>query len=703
MELKPLDEDQVQNTVRTAIDDAADYVEADIAQDRLVAQRYYDGETDIGHEEGRSKVVATKARDVVNAIKPPLMRSFLSSGSPVEFIPKTPEDVDAAEQATDYCTWKFNQQNGYQVIHDAFHDALVKKTGVVKVYWSDETEVEIDEYSGLTEQQYQAVVSDEHVEILEETAEVIAEGMDQMTGEPIVERSYDLRVSFEQPGGDIKIEAVPPEDFLINSEATSVEDAYITAHRNADMRVGDLVAMGYSFDDVIEHAGDEDSAIAEEEQLERQGTFTDYQQDGGENDPSMRKILVTEAYMRVDIEGTGVPSLYWFLCVGSNHTILDQELADQNPFCIFETQREPHTFYGKSIVEQLIYDQDFATSMLRGLADNTALTNNPGLIVLDGQVNTEDLLNNEIGSIKRVKSMDAIRPFEIPPTAQQTLPTIQYFDEVVESKTGISKASMGLDADAMQNTSATAVNAMNQAATGRVELFARNLAEGGMKQLFKLLLKLTNQHVDEETMMRVNGQFVPVDPRSWNSSMDMAVNVGLGTGGEVEKEAVLRELLQHQMQIWSNYGPQNGLVTMTGIRATMAEIAKLGGIHSIDKYINPMDPQTEQMLIQQQQQAAQQQGQGDDPNAAFLQAEQMKATSKQQTDMARLQLDSQKAMAEEQRKRREMQMDDDRERDEMAQELAVKVAEILGQYGTQVDVERVRAEQAKPRDYQNQG
>jgi len=69
-----------------------------------------------------------------------------------------------------------------------------------------------------------------------------------------------------------------------------------------------------------------------------------------------------------------------------------------------------------------------------------------------------------------------------------------------------------------------------------------------------------------------------------------------------------------------------------------------------------------------------------------------------QVDMAKLQLESQKAMAEEQRKRQEMLMEDDQERDQMVQDLAVKVAEILGKYGTQVDVARVQAEQAAPRN-----
>jgi len=92
------------------------------------------------------------------------------------------------------------------------------------------------------------------------------------------------------------------------------------------------------------------------------------------------------------------------------------------------------------------------------------------------------------------------------------------------------------------------------------------------------------------------------------------------------------------------------------------------------------------MLLMQQQQMAAQQGQQSDPNQAYLQAEQIKAQQKAQTDMMKIQIEAQKALAE-----------DDRKRDEMDQDLLIKAAEIIGKYGTAVDVERIKALQAEPR------
>ena len=186
--------------------------------------------------------------------------------------------------------------------------------------------------------------------------------------------------------------------------------------------------------------------------------------------------------------------------------------------------------------------------------------------------------------------------------------------------------------------------------------------------------------------MRLNGSFIPVDPRTWNTSMDVSINVGLGTGREEEKMMGLNQALQMQTMVYQTYGPMNGLVSMTNIRNTLADMLAATGVCNADRYFAPITPEIEAQMLQMQQQAQAAQGQASDPNAAFLQAEQMKAQTKMQTDMAKLQLDAQKAASE-----------DDLKRDMMAQSLLVDAAKIYGQYGTAVDVAKVQAEQDKLR------
>lgn len=690
-EPKPLSADELESIVGTAVDDAVDFIDSEIAPDRIKAQRYFDGKVDIGAEEGMSQVVATKVRDTVRAIKPSLMRVFLSTAKPVEFVPHGPEDVALAEQATEYAHWKFGELGGYRLINDAFHDALVKKAGVLKIYYEEYDEAEIHSYTDLDEQTYQFLVADPDVDVLEHTitreAELDAEGIE------ISPAVHDVKISRVRRDGDISIDSVPPEEFFIDRNARSLSDFYVCGHRT-EMRVGDLVEMGFAFDDVADLGGLSDAGdTSEGEDSERRGYPINRDEDENAEDPSSRLVLITEAYMEVDSDGTGVPVLHRFLLGGPGYKMLEYEIVDELPFCVFEVDPEPHTFFGRSVADLIMEDQDAATAMLRGILDNVALTNTPRLGVVDNKVNLDDAMNNEIGAIVRMREPGAIQALSVPFSAGQTLPALQYLDNTVEQKTGVTKASMGLDPDALQSTTRAAVQATVQAAAGQVETIARNLAEGGMRDLFRKMLKLLVKHTPQERMMRLEGQFVPVDPRAWNATMDVSINVGLGTGREEEKQAALQQALSIQQQIYQGYGPQNGVVSLTNIRNTLADLLASSGIRNSNRYFQPINPQIEQQMLMQAQMQAEQQGQQSDPNQALLQAEAMKAQTKAQTDLAKLDLERQKFAAEEQRKRTELAMDDDRQRDEMIQDLAVQVAEVLGKYGTAIDVERIRQEQ----------
>jgi hypothetical protein len=682
MELKPKSRTEVEGIVQDAISDAVDFVEGEISDDRIKAQRYYDGEVDLGYEDGRSKVVATKVRDTVRAVKPSLMRIFLSTAKPVEFVPHGPEDVAMAEQATEFMHHEFTRLNGYRVMNDAFQDALIKKQGIVKAYWMTYPEAEIYTFTDLSDDEYTYLIDDDDVTVLEHSMEMTIE-MDEM-GMEMERPVHSVKLSRQKENGELCIESVPPEEFFINRDARSLADAYIVAHRT-DMRAGDLIAMGYDPEVVLElDSFESGSDMTESEVYERQGYGMDTS-DEDEQDPSMRNVAVTEAYMRIDVDGTGIPVLHKITCGGTAYEMLDFEPCDEIPFAKFEVDPEPHTFYGRSLAEIVMDDQDAATSVLRSILDNVAMTNNPRLGIVEGAVNVDDVLNNEIGAIVRMRAPGSVQELSVPFTAGQTLGALTYLDGLVESKTGVSRASMGLDPDAMQSTTKAAVNATVQAAAGQVEVMVRNLADG-MRDLFGIMLRLMNKNVDEEQMMRMNGAFVPVDPRVWDSSFDVSINVGLGTGREEEKIMALNQALQMQTMVYQTYGPQNGLVSMTNIRNTLADQLAISGIRNADRYFAPITPEIEAQMLQMQQQAQEAQGQPADPNAAFLQAEQMKAQVKMQSDQMKMQLDAQKAAA-----------DDDLKRDQMAQDLLVDAAKIYGEYGTTVDVARVKAEQDKVR------
>lgn len=686
-----LDEDQIEGIVRTAVMDAVDFIEMEISPDREKAQRYADGKVDIGNEEGRSKLVATKVRDTIRAVKPSLMRVFLTSSKFVEYIPQGPEDVQVAEDATEAMHVQFNQIGGFSILRDAFHDALVKKTGIVKAYYDDYEAPKVYNFTGLSQDQMMALALDPEVEVVE-MAQVVTEDVTQIDGMQDVQQSeptFDVRLMHKKRSGKLCVENVPPEEFFIDRNARNIDSCYVCGHRR-DMRVADLVAMGVEYDDAIElnSSTDTTSQSALEDQA-RRGYVTDPNEDESAVDKTMQKVMVTEAYMRMDIDGTGTAPLYRFLLGGSNYKLLQYEPYDEIPFAVFQIDPEPHAVFGRSLADIVMEDQDAATAILRGVLDNVAMVNNPRLAAVRGQVNLDDLMNNEIGAIVRMEQQGAVQPLAVPFVAGQTLSALQYVDQAVEVKTGVSRASMGLNPDALQSTTKEAVTATVSAAAGQVEVMARNLAETGGKRLFKLMLALLSKHADVLQFMSPSlGRFVQMDPRIWNTEMDIQVNIGLGTGREEERQMMLMQTLQLQREVYQGYGPTNGVVTLTHIRNTISDLLALGGLYNSNRYFAPMNPQAEQQLLMQQAQQAQQQAQqgGADPNAAFLQAEQMKVMQKAQADQQKGQLDAAK-----------LQMDDDRQRDKMLQDMMLKSAELRMKYGQGAPEQQILAGQMAPR------
>ena len=137
------------------------------------------------------------------------MRVFASGDEMVKFNPHGPEDVAMAVQATDYVNHVFTKDNpGWEILYSWFTDALLSKNGIVKVWWEEYSEEEREEYRNLGEIELQALLMDDDVEVLEHS-----EYMD----EEVV--YHDVVIKRKDYDGRIKIENVPPSEFLISREA----------------------------------------------------------------------------------------------------------------------------------------------------------------------------------------------------------------------------------------------------------------------------------------------------------------------------------------------------------------------------------------------------------------------------------------------------------------------------------------------------
>lgn len=702
---KPMDDDEIEAIISGAVDEAINFIDDEIAPRRIKAQRYFNGEVDIGEEEGRSRVVATKCRDTVRAVKPSIQRVFMTSDRPVEFIPSGPEDVMSMEQASIYAAAKFRQNNGYKILRDVTHDALVNITGVTKAYWEDYEKPVVYDFTDLDDTQYQAILNDPGVELVRETSRPDEETIRLMeqqvaaaqqalqqaaaAGQPVdpaqvpqmpqvLPQLHDVRVIRRNPTGKLCIDTIPPEEFFIDRSARSDTEFYVIGHRT-EMRAADVIAMGIDEDKVMDLDVGGAPDMRDQEEEERRRYPINRSEEENSLDPAMKLVTITEAYMRIDADGTGTPVMHKFLLGGSANRLLSYEPVDDHPFAGWHVDPEPHTYFGRSLVEIIIEDQDAATSIIRGILDNVVMTNNPRIEAVKGQVEIDDLLNNEIGGVVRVNQPGMLRDLAVPFVAGQTLPALQYIDQMVETKTGVTRASMGLDPDAMQSTTRAAVTATVSAAAGQVEVMVANLAYTGMRRLFCQILRLMAQHSTRAEMLRINGTYVPMDPRVWDTELDATINVGLGTGREDQKTAILGQMLQLQLQAVQTFGPANPLAGLPQLRNTLADLLSLNGVQNVDRYFLPQQPMPPGG--QAPQEGGQQQQQGD-PSQALVAAEQIKAQAKLASDQQRIQLEFMKA-----------QMQDDRERDRMLQDMEIAMAQIAAKYGVAIDTARIKAEQ----------
>ena len=305
----------------------------------------------------------------------------------------------------------------------------------------------------------------------------------------------------------------------------------------------------------------------------------------------------------------------------------------------------PHRLIGQSVAESLMDIQLIKSTVLRQILDNLYLSNNTRLVVKDGDVNIDDVLNNEAGGIIRSKNIGAVQPLSTPLVANQAFPMLDYLDTLKESRTGLNKASMGLDPQVLQSTSANAITQIVQASQGKIELIARVFAETGVKDLMLGILHLATKHGTKQEIVRLNNKFIPVDPRQWKNSYDIQVNVGLGTGQANDKIAVLQRVAEVQSQILTTLGVQNPLTNLSQLRETYAKILELSGFKNVNEFF--LDP-SQQPPMQPQPSEAQQE----------VQADMMKAKAeielKQKKLESDIQLAREKLMADIELKRQEL-------------------------------------------------
>ncbi|MES2950277.1 MAG: hypothetical protein V4858_17175 [Pseudomonadota bacterium] len=573
--------------------------DGELSNERAVALDRYHGRPYGNEMEGRSSIVSRDLSEAVDWAMPAIMRIFTQSGSIAEFDPVSAEDEKQAEIETDYVNQVIMKDNaGWIVLHDAIKDTLLLKNGYVKHWWQEDEKIEEVKYQGLVIEEVQRLMAD----LQQDGAEVEVKGQAEsvvMTEQgPIA--VYDIELKIKRKKGKVHLCAVPCEEVRVSKKCRgNLQESPFTEHVTKKTR-SDLIEMGMDRE-FVESLPAYAITSTSTQQTSRDSVSDETNTDGSDiGDRSMDEIEYCEAYIKVDCDDDGVAELRRIVTVGNQIPDGDEWNTPIPEVAItgFVAKRVPHRHVGESLYDELGDLQEIKTALMRQLLDNIYLTNNNQWLVNE-RVNLTDFMTSLPGGVKRIEGMEpvqgAVMAHNSQPIVGQILPVVDYIDGIKEGRTGINKATTGLDPDILKQTTKGAFMENLNRASQKVEMITRLIAETGVKEMVLRVHSLLLRYQDKQRIIRMKGKYVPVNPQEWQERTDLTVKVGLGTGNEEDKQRKLMMIADLQAKMLL---PQ-GMVDASHAFALFDDVVKTLGFESPDKYaMSPESPEFKQKMSQ---------------------------------------------------------------------------------------------------------
>lgn len=574
--------------------------DGDISKERALAWDYYNSKP-LGNEvKGKSQVVTSDVSDVVDGIMPSLVRMFTTKDNLVSFEAHDQDDEKLAEQETDYTSYVFFKKNedAFLTLHTWIFDALTQKNGIVKAWW-DESEVVTEEtYTGLSEEDVFQLLEDEELEPIErdERQETIT-----IEGQSAEVTVHDISFKRTAKRNAVRVEPVPPEEYRISSDATSPNPSNARmVGQERDIKRSELIAMGFDPDLVMSLpvAG---KTPTNSEEISRRDKTDDTKE--GDGDPLEEEVTTRECYLKLEGELRQVFS--------SNGHMLGNEPSDRQPFHALTSKPLPHKHFGTCPAEAVMDIQQITTTLTRQMLDNLYQTNNPGHGVYEqaiGDDTMDGLLSTEIGSVTIFDRPmgEAYAPMTVPFTAGSTFPMLSLWEKAKRDRTGVSSDAEGLNPEQLKNIQSSVLREAISMSKDKIEMIARVFAETGIKSLFLHIHELIRKHQNKEEVVKLRGEWVPVNPASWRDRFNISVNIGLGIGSKETNLLHLNSIRELQKDIAQN-GGSNLIVKPKQIYNMAKEIAKNAGQEPDLFFIDPGEelaalPQQKELQLQQQAQ-----------------------------------------------------------------------------------------------------
>ena len=567
---RKLDDDEIVKLVDDNVRTSTGYSSSDLSKEREKVLNYYNAKLPKPAHDGNSKYVSQDVYNAVQSMQAALLETFSAGNRIIKFAPQGADDVEKAAVCTAYTDYVLHRQNdGFGIFSTVIHDGLMARAGVVKVFWEMSEEIDEQEFENLTQDELDVLLFEDDVELIESTTDDV--GLVSGT------------IGVTRDTSQVRIEAVAPEEFLIENQAKSLDEAKFVAHQTRKT-MSELLEMGFTkkqLKDIGEH---EDVSLETDPQVlarhEDIGMARGFDNRGYQE--QVRDVLVTEAYMVVDIEGTGVATLHKIIKAGN--ALLDVEAVGRKPFIAFVPLPIPHAFYGSNFADRLCSTQNARTVLTRSILDHACITNSPRyMVVKGGLTNPKELIDNRVGGLVNVTRPDAVVPMPQASLNPFVFQTLEALDADLEDNTGVSRLSQGLNKDAVsKQNSAAMIEQLATMSQQRQKIIARNFAKF-LKQLFHETYALVVENEQQEKVIEVSGSYVQIDPQTWREKRDVSVELTLGYG-EADREAQkllgLHQLFSQDPTIGPMYGMENKY-------AMLKKILEQQGVLNVDEYLTP--------------------------------------------------------------------------------------------------------------------
>jgi hypothetical protein len=623
-EYSKLSDEQIVALVDDNVRKSIGYYDSEISRERRKVVDHYNAALPRPAHDGNSKYVSMDVYDAVESMKAALLETFSTGYKTVRFSPQNSDDVPMAAVATSYVDFVANRQNNlFEVMQTVIHDGLIARAGLAKVFYEESSDSYLQTIEDVLPDDFDMMLAEDNVEIEEVEEDALG--------------NYSGTLRIYRDTSKVCIDAVAPEEFLIEPQAKDLDSITFCAQRYKKT-LSELREMGYD-EKLLEDIGEHDDVDLETDpevisRHENIGSDRGFNVKGYQD--QVRQVTVYEAYIMLDKMGTGVAELYKVIKAGNS--LLECERCMRRPFVAFVPLPIAHAFYGSNFGAKVIPIQNARTVLTRSILDHAMITNNPRYVVTKGGLsNPRELIDNRVGGIVNVTRPDAISPMPQAALNPFIFQTIQMLDEDKEDTTGVSRLSQGLNKDAIsKQNSAAMVEQLATMSQQRQKIIARNFANNFLKPLYQMIYQLVVENEDEQKIVELAGNFVPVNPGTWADKRDVQVDLHLGYGEqeqEAQKYLAIHGLMSQDPVLSQMYTPENAF-------NLMSTVLENNGIKNVSDFLSPPQQPQPDPAQEMQMQAAQKQLEIQERQTAVAE---MKAQADAQIAQLKLQLEQLKA------------------------------------------------------------